>query len=42
MYSFFARDSFWNYEIFIVFFLSVLPGLGLFALLKKLTAEKPA
>lgn len=42
MYIFFARESFWNYEIFIVFALSVLPGFGLFALLKKLTAEKPA
>ena len=40
MYIAFGRESFWNYEAVFVLFLSVLPGFGLYILLKKLTEKK--
>jgi len=35
MYFFYGRESFWNYESVLVFFVSALPGYGLYLLLKK-------
>lgn len=42
MYLFFGRESFWNYEMFIVLAISVLPAIGLYALITKKTSKKQA
>ena len=39
MYIMFGRESFWNYESVLVFFVSVLPGFGLYKLLQKWMAK---
>ena len=40
MYLFFGRESFWNYEMFIVLAISVLPAIGLYALITKKRSKK--
>jgi hypothetical protein len=40
MYIKFGRESFWNYESALVLFLSALPGIGLYILLKKIFYKK--
>ena len=37
----FGRESFWNYESVLVLFLTALPGIGLYLLLKNMMAKKP-
>jgi hypothetical protein len=39
MYIAFGRESFWNYEAVLVLFMSVVPGYGLYLLLKKLAGK---
>ena len=40
MYVVFGRESFWNYETVFVLFLTALPGIGLYLLLKKVIGNK--